>query len=123
MRAPVSGTKPGESVEIWFEGGDAKSDSFTYKAEVESANRVLILANEDYKGASPVQTPGLHYLSFYQQALAANGIRADVYDVDAHTRTAATPLGVLSHYKAVVWYTGDDLITRDAGWAGGNASR
>ena len=123
MRGQVSGTTPGDSVEVWFEGGGAKSDSFTYTAAVESGNRVLIVANEDYTGASPVQTPGPHYLSYYQQALAANGIGYDVYDVDARGRVASSALGVLSHYDAVVWYTGNDLITRDAGWAAGNASR
>jgi Immune inhibitor A peptidase M6 len=30
---------------------------------------------------------------------------------------------VLSHYDAVVWYTGDDLVTREPGWGPGNASR
>jgi hypothetical protein len=63
------------------------------------------------------------YVSSYQDALAANGIGSDVYDVDAHARTAATRLGVLSHYDAVVWYTGDDVITREPGWGGGTASR
>ena len=32
-------------------------------------------------------------------------------------------LGVLSHYDAVVWYTGDDIITREPGFPGGTASR
>jgi hypothetical protein len=30
---------------------------------------------------------------------------------------------VLCHYKAVVWYTGDDIITRDRGMVAGTASR
>jgi Zinc carboxypeptidase len=124
MRGEVTGTSPGNSVEVWFEGGGATSDSFTYQAAVESNNRVLILANEDYTGASPVQPgTGPHYLSYYQAALAVNGIDSDVYDVDARGRKASSALGVLSHYDAVVWYTGDDLITREPGWAGGNASR
>ena len=46
-----------------------------------------------------------------------------MYDVDARGRTAATKLGVLSHYDAVVWYTGDDVITREPGWGAGTASR
>jgi Zinc carboxypeptidase/Immune inhibitor A-like, MAM domain len=123
MRGEVTGTSPGESVEVWFEGGGAKSDSFTYQAAVESDNRVLIVANEDYTGASPVQTPGPHYLSYYQDALAGNGIGFDTYDVDARGRKASSALGVLSHYDAVVWYTGDDVITREPGWGGGRASR
>ena len=67
--------------------------------------------------------PGPHYLSYYQDALEDNDIGYDVYDVDANGRTAATMLGVLSHYDAVVWYTGDDIITREPGWGGGNVSR
>ena len=30
---------------------------------------------------------------------------------------------MLSHYDAVVWYTGDDVVTREPGWGPGNASR
>ena len=30
---------------------------------------------------------------------------------------------MLSHYDAVIWYTGDDLVTREPGWTGGNTSR
>ena len=30
---------------------------------------------------------------------------------------------MLSHYDAVVWYTGDDIVTRTPGRAGGNADR
>lgn len=120
----VTGTQPGDSVEVWFEGGGETSDSFTYQAVEESADDVLIVANEDYTGASPVQgVAAPKYLSYYEDALAANGVGYDVYDVDARGRIASDNLGVLSHYDAVIWYTGDDIITRTAGWAGGNASR
>ena len=84
---------------------------------------MLVVAAEDYKGASPVQTPGPHYLSYYLDALAENGITADVYDVDARGRTAPDQLGVLSHYDGVIWYTGDDIVTRTAGRGPGNADR
>ena len=30
---------------------------------------------------------------------------------------------MLSHYDAVIWYTGDDVVTREPGWGPGNASR
>jgi hypothetical protein len=125
LQGVVRGTKPGDSVEVWFESKKAKSDSFTYTAAVESRNKVLILSAEDYTGASPA-IPGLTeplYLSYYQDALAANGIGYDVYDVDANGRKAPSALGVLGHYKAVVWYTGEDIVTREPGWAGGNMSR
>jgi zinc carboxypeptidase len=127
MRGVVRGTDPGDSVEVWFEGDekgkDYKSDPFTYTAVSDSNRRVLVVAAEDYSGASPVQTPGPHHLQTYLDALAANGIQADVYDVDARGRVAADHLGVLDHYDAVIWYTGDDIVTRRAGWIGGNADR
>lgn len=122
MRGVVTGTDPGDSVEVWFEGGGQVSESFTYDAVSESGNRTLVVAAEDYTGASPVQAPGgPHHADTYLDALAANGQQADVYDVDAAGRLAPDALGVLSHYDAVVWETGDDLVTRTAGLAGGNA--
>src|SRR5262249_21327689 len=128
MRGTVTGTQPGDSVKVWFERGGATSPSFTDAAETESSNRVLVLAAEDYSGAStfpPGYQPGPRpfYLSYYGDALRANGVGFDVYDVDAHGRKAPDALGVLSHYDAVVWYTGNDAITREPGWGGGNASR
>ncbi len=126
MRGTVTGTKAGDTVKVWFTGGGEKSDSFTYKVESDSGRDVLVLAAEDYTGASQLAPPGQHppkYLSWYTDALRANGIAFDVYDVDAHSRTAPDNLGVLSHYDTVVWYTGDDVITREPGWGVGNASR
>jgi hypothetical protein len=123
MRGVVTGTNPGDSVEVWFEGGGQRSDSFTYQAVSENGNRVLVVAAEDYTGASPVQTPGPHFVDTYTAALAANGQQADVYDVDAAGRIAPDALGVLSHFDAVIWETGNDLVTRTAGRGGGNADR
>ena len=122
MQGVVTGTQPGDSVKVWFTGAGQTSDSFTYAAKVESSNRVLVLAAEDYTGLSPVYkaNPRPAYLSYYLDALAANGIGADVYDVDANGREAPSELGVLSHYKAVIWYTGDDIITRDPGMVAGH---
>jgi len=125
VRGQVTGTSVGDSVRVWFEGGGESSDSFTYEVQSDSNRRVLILSAEDYTGASPLK-PGVtapQYLSFYTNALTANGVAFDVYDVDAHGRTAPDNLGVLSHYDAVLWYTGDDIVTRELGWGGGNASR
>jgi len=56
---------------------------------------------------------GPNYLDFYTEALTANGISHDVYDVDAEGRLAPDALGVLGHYDAVIWYTGDDLFARE----------
>ncbi len=126
VRGSVTGTDPGDSVKVWFTGGGATSDSFTYEVESDSGRRVLIVSAEDYTGASPALTPiptGPAHLSFYEDALTANGVAFDVYDVDAHGRMAPDALGVLDHYDAVVWYTGDDVVTRERGWGPGNASR
>jgi hypothetical protein len=120
----VTGTSPGDSVKVWFTGGGATSPSFTYRVVSDTGRRVLVVAAEDYTGASPViggTAPA--YLSFYTDALAANGVAFDVYDVDANGRTAPDSLGVLEHYDMVVWYTGDDIVTRELGWGAGNASR
>ena len=123
IRGTVTGTSPNDSVEVWFTGGGQRSESFTYQAVSESNSDVLVVAAEDYTGASPNQTPGPHYLDYYLDALAANGVSADVYDIDARTRTAPDHLGVLGHYDGVIWYTGDDVVTRQFGRGPGNADR
>jgi hypothetical protein len=123
VRGNVTGTTPGDSVKVWFTGGGATSPSFDYRVESDSGRRVLVVAAEDYTGASPVQTPGPHYVDTYTAALAANGQQADIYDIDAAGRIAPDALGVLSHYDAVIWETGNDLVTRTAGRGGGNADR
>ena len=46
-----------------------------------------------------------------------------VYDVDAKSRVAPHPLGVLSHFDAVVWYSGKDVIPRDPTQGPGTASK
>jgi hypothetical protein len=122
----VRGAGPGDQVRVWFRARGRRSGSFTYRVESDSGRRVLIVAAEDYTGASPDYPPGttapLH-LDYYKQALDASNVEYDVYDVDAHGRTAPDNLGVLSHYDAVIWYTGNDVVTREPGWAAGNASR
>jgi hypothetical protein len=125
LRGQVTGTAPGDSVKVWFTGGGQTSDSFTYQVRSDSGRRVLVLAAEDYSGISPAykKTSGPSYLSYYLDALAANNVAADVYDVDANGRRAPHSLGVLDHYDAVVWYTGDDVITRDRGMVPGTASK
>ena len=67
--------------------------------------------------------PGPHYLDYYLDALAANGSTPMSTTSTRAGRTAPDHIGVLSHYDAVVWYTGDDTVTRQAGRAGGNADR
>jgi hypothetical protein len=115
LRGVVTGTRPGDEVEVWFEQADGNRGSahFTYQAVKETDNPVLIMSAEDYTGPSPAQERGPHYLHYYEDALDANRIDFDVYDVDRRNRTSPDALGVLSHYKAVIWYTGDDFVTRE----------
>ena len=116
MRGEVTGTEPGDSIEVWFEAGGQRSPSFTYRAERESAAPVLVLADENYTAGVPAQdTNGPHYVQYYTAALADLGVAHEVYDVDAHDMTSPHPLGVLSHFDAVVWETGDDYLTRRPG--------
>jgi murein tripeptide amidase MpaA len=122
VRGFVSGTKPGDSVEVWFTAGGKQSTPFTYKAVNETTNPVLILSNEDYSGKQPnvAPEPGPKYLQYYTAALDAAGVKYDVYDVDAHGRRSPDPLGILSHYSHVVWYTGDDYVPREPDAPGGS---
>ncbi|MEV5963339.1 M14 family zinc carboxypeptidase [Kribbella sp. NPDC051952] len=126
FRGTVRKTRPGDSVEVWFTGnnkGTVASEHFTYKVATDIGGKVLILAAEDTTGLSPAQgTTSNKYATKYAAALAASGISSDVYDVDANNRTAPHHLGVLSHYRAVVWETGDDIITRDVGQVAGTAA-
>ncbi|HYI17538.1 MAG TPA: M14 family metallopeptidase, partial [Solirubrobacteraceae bacterium] len=130
LRGVVAGTNPGDTVEVWFENanGKRKSASFTYSARSEPAapdgKRVLILAAEDYTGPTPADADGQpNYLAGYEQALlAATGFAPGVYDVDAMGREAPDPLGVLAHFDAVVWYTGDDYLTREPGQVPGTGT-
>ena len=47
---------------------------------------MLVIANEDYTGVNPTYPPSVtapKYLDDHVAALAANGVDADVWDVDA----------------------------------------
>jgi Zinc carboxypeptidase len=126
MQGTVTGAPAGSDVTVWFEGAGQTSDSFTFHVEKATANEVLILADTDYTGPSnfPPYTPAdgtPPFLAPYEQALTANGYTSDVYDVDA-LGAAPDHLGVLGHYDAVVWYTGNDLLSRVPGQPGGTGA-
>jgi hypothetical protein len=125
MRGEVTGTSPGDSVEVWFTGGGQDSQHFTYAVASDSNRDVLIVAAEDYTGISPVykKKAAPSHLSFYTDALPAKGVPVDVYDIDAGGGRAPDDLGVLSHYDAVIWYTGNDIITREPGMVPGTTTR
>jgi hypothetical protein len=130
MRGTVTGTAPGDNVTVWFTAGGKTSQSFGYHVRSNTGNKVLIMAAEDYSGspAASVEFPAYpsrtapNYINYYKAALTAAGISYDVYDVDAENRTAPDPMGVLSHYSAIVWYTGNDVLIRAAGVPGGTGS-
>ena len=128
MRGVIHGTKVGDSVQVWFHAANGQdSASFTYQAVAESGAQVLVLAAEDYTGSSAIpaypSANGPFYAEAHQAALTANGIESDLYDIDARNRTAPHPLGVLSHYRAVLYYTGNDNITRSTTEKPGSAGR
>ncbi len=123
LRADVRGINTGDSVQVWFEAGNGRktkrSAPFTFTVKTNSGNKVLLLTAEDYTGrtagapSGPEPHPGPLYQDDYEAALQAAGVKYDVYDVDGNGRTAASTLGVLSHYKAVIWQTGDDIYPRE----------
>jgi hypothetical protein len=121
LRANIWGMKPGDKVQVWFTSGNRRhgesTQPFEYTVASNTRAPVLLMVAEDYTGRSSLVTPTPYsdhplYREDYEAALKAAGIKYDVYDVDANGRTAATHLGVLSHYRAVVWETGDDVIVR-----------
>ncbi|MFF8834503.1 M14 family zinc carboxypeptidase [Streptomyces sp. NPDC015130] len=101
-RAEVEGAEPGDTVEVRFtartrEGRATASAPFTYKVAERPRGDVLVLADEG-------GTTAAKHAAAYVKALADNGRKAAVWDV----ATQGTPdaLGVLSHFRTVVWYTG-----------------
>jgi Zinc carboxypeptidase/Immune inhibitor A peptidase M6 len=141
LRGVVRGADPGDDVTVWFTGEedrrggdddddgddrrgrdddddddrdrDVESERFTYAVESDTGADVLVLVNEDYKGFDPLPEPtdGPKYVDQHVAAIEAAGYDADVWDLDADG--VPHDLGVLSHYDAVVWYLGDNRVTRD----------
>lgn len=128
LRGTVTGARKGDRVEVWFSGRKSgrhsvTSDHFTYTVSRDIGGDVLVLAVEDVTGLSPTQTgTAAKYADEVSAALAAAGRSSDVYDFDTRGRKAPHHLGVLSHYKAVVWETGDDVIVRAPGQVPGTTT-
>ncbi|MEO3870573.1 M14 family zinc carboxypeptidase [Nonomuraea sp. B12E4] len=124
LRGKITGTRPGDKVKVWFSSIGGKSESFTYTVATDIGGRVLVLATEDVTGLSPAQgVTEAKYADEYAAAITAAGFTSDVYDMDKMGRKAPHPLGVLSHYQAVVWETGDDVIPRSDGQVAGTTSK
>ncbi|MGT2527799.1 M14 family zinc carboxypeptidase [Streptomyces nojiriensis] len=100
-RAEVEGTKPGDKVEVWFTGRDrasgkqVSSEHFTYTVAERPRADVLVIAEEGAKA---------QHAQEYVDALRANGRSAAVWDVAV--QGVPHPLGVLSHFRTAVHYTG-----------------
>lgn len=129
LRGTVTGTRAGDRVEVWFTGtkpkvGPVASEHFTYQVHSDIGGDVLVLAVEDVTGASPTQTgTSAKYADDIAASLSAAGYTSDVYDFDVMGRKAPHHLGVLSHYDAVVWETGDDVILRAPDQPAGTAAK
>ncbi|MEV0312264.1 M14 family metallopeptidase [Nonomuraea fuscirosea] len=124
LRGKITGTRAGDRVKVWFSSIGRKSSDFTYKVATDIGGKVLVLATEDVTGLSPAQgVTEAKYAGDYAAALQAAGYSSDVYDMDKAGRKAPHPLGVLSHYKAVIWETGDDVIPRSEGQVPGTTSK
>ncbi|MEU3399219.1 M14 family metallopeptidase [Streptomyces filamentosus] len=101
-RGEVRGARPGDSVEVWFtgrgrDGRTTATTPFTYEVADRARGDVLVLAEEG--GTTASRNAGT-----YVTALAATGRRAAVWDVA--TQGVPHALGVLSHFRTVVWQTG-----------------
>ncbi|MGW4684381.1 M14 family zinc carboxypeptidase [Streptomyces sp. NPDC004244] len=99
-RAQVDGAGPGDRVEVWFTGRDesgrkVSSEHFTYTVAQRPRADVLVIAEE---GATA------RHAQTYVDALRAAGRSAAVWDVAE--RGAPHHLGVLSHFRSAVHYTG-----------------
>ena len=120
---------PGNQVEVWFSGRNpggpaVETEPFTYTVHDDVGGDVLVLAAEDVTGISPAQgVTSAKYADEYAASLEAAGYSTDVYDFDVMGRQAPHHLGVLSHYDAVVWETGDDVILRSPGQVGGTTAK
>ncbi|MFD7324454.1 M14 family zinc carboxypeptidase [Streptomyces sp. NPDC059875] len=101
-RAEVEDAEPGDTVEVWFtartrEGRATSSTPFTYTVADRPRGDVLVLAEEGGTAAA-------QHTAAYVKALADSGRKAAVWDVA--TQGVPDALGVLSHFRTVVWYTG-----------------
>jgi hypothetical protein len=119
FRGVVRGARPGDRVKVWFTGnrpghGKRTSEAFTYRLAEDTRHRVLVLANEDYEGVNPDYPDSVtrpKYASTYVRAVRDGGRRASLWDVSR--QGVPHDLGVLSHFREVVWYLGDNRLTQD----------
>ena len=109
---------------VHAEDGKTNSPASTTGPGGERATAVLIMADENYTGPTPDQDPsGPNYLTYYTDALDEAGMSTTTSTTSSAQRHQSPDwLGVLSHYKAVIWYTGDDYLSRLPGQPGGTGT-
>ena len=119
FRGAVTGARPGQRVEVWFTGsrpgtGTVSSSRFAYTL-ARTGGQVLVLANEDYEGfenSGPDRATAPRYAQQYLTALDEAGFSTALWDVSK--QGVPHDLGVLGHFRSVVWYLGDNRLTQDA---------
>jgi hypothetical protein len=111
-RATIRNQEPGDEVTYWILNRWSIDGPYTYQVESPDGENfdspILILSAEDYTGQYPeyLNTEAPNYLDFYKTALEAANLSYDVWDISVNGVPPAVEL--LSHYKTVIWYTGDD---------------
>ena len=107
--AKIRNQSEGSKVTYWVKTWTGEYGPYEYEVKSATGAEVLVVAAEDYTGNYPVydNNTAPNYLNFYTDALDGAGYSYDVWDVDAMT-AAPDAREVLSHYDAVIWYTGDD---------------
>jgi hypothetical protein len=124
----------GDVVNVVVKAGGLQQE-FRYRIaalpEDPAKRRVLVVAAEDYTGKSPNVTAGYdtapRYLDEHVAALEAAGYEVETFDIDAPPANGGTPnpvpraqikhptyLGVMDHFDAVNYYSGDDFAPQDA---------
>lgn len=128
----------GDIVNVVVKAGGLQQE-FRYRVEATAdpvtagqtaKKRVLVVAAEDYTGKSPNVKSGYdtapRYLQQHVAALTAAGYEVETFNIDAPPANGGTPngvtyapikyptaLGVLSHFDAVNYYSGDDFVPQD----------
>jgi hypothetical protein len=113
--AVIGGQSAGDNVSYRIAWNGGELGSYSYQVLSATGNPILVVSAEDYSDASGWTRPpypsgsGPHYLQYYTDALDTGGYAYDVWDVDALGIPSYPE--VLSHYKAAIWYTGNDQIS------------
>lgn len=110
--AVIKGQQAGNNVTYRIVGKNVGLGPYSYTVNSATGHPILVIAAEDYTGTNPVYADPTqpNYLQYYTAALDAGGYEYDVWNVDV--QGIPTYADVLSHYKTVIWYTGDDYAAR-----------